>query len=214
MTRRVQTSCCALLLAACAPLAPSRAPGESAVDAKAAAALPAAPAPAVTAPQPAAPPAPPAATAADLATREMLVFNERVRQLSPADLAREIERLNNAPAHPRSAVELATLLGHTRVNGDIGRAIALLDSVLRSTAPEAAPWQPLARLIAARYAEQRRLEEQLERQAQQARDHQRRLEQLNAKLEALKAIERSLTTQPAASAPLAPPLPGARSAVP
>jgi hypothetical protein len=98
-------------------------------------------------------------------------------------------------------VQLALLLGQTRVAGDTVRALQLLDQVAQSPAPEAAPWQPLARLLAARYAEQRRVEEQLERQNQQARDQQRRLQQLTEKLEALKAIERSLTTLPGPAAP-------------
>ena len=52
--------------------------------------------------------------------------------------------------------------------------------------------------------EQRRVEEQLEKQTQQTREVQRRLDQTNERLEALKAIERSLTSRspaPAASAP-------------
>jgi cell division septum initiation protein DivIVA len=57
-----------------------------------------------------------------------------------------------------------------------------------------------------RYADQRRLEDQVERQAQQMRDNQRdnqrRVDQLNEKLEALKAIERSIGSRtPPASAP-------------
>jgi hypothetical protein len=210
LIHRVQLSLCVVLLAGCAPLAPMP-PAATAV------ASPASVADAPSAPAVAAAPAVvvvPAATAADLATRDMLAFHERARGLAPAELAREIARLNDAQAHPRSAVELAVLLGHTRVNGDTGRALGLLDSVVRSTAPEAAPWQPFARLVAARYGEQRRLEEQLDRQSQQARDSQRRLDQLNAKLEALKAIERNLTTQPAASAPLTAPLPAPKGSPP
>ena len=44
--------------------------------------------------------------------------------------------------------------------------------------------------------EQRRLEDLLEKQNQQTRDVQRRLDQTNERLEALKAIERSLTSRP------------------
>ncbi len=54
---------------------------------------------------------------------------------------------------------------------------------------------------------QRRLEEQLERQTQQLREAQRRNDQLNERLEAVRAIERSLTTRPAppAAAQASPP---------
>ena len=63
---------------------------------------------------------------------------------------------------------------------------------------------PLARLLASRYAEQRRLEEQLDKQNQQLRDVQRRLDQTNERLEALKAIERSLTSRSPAAPTSAP----------
>ena len=77
-----------------------------------------------------------------------------------------------------------------------------------------APWPtptrrrpaPLARLLEARLTHQRRLEEQLERQGQQLRDAQRRNDQLSERLEAVRAIERSLQTRPApaAASPSAP----------
>jgi hypothetical protein len=183
----------AVLLSACAPWPPR--------DEAALHKAEAPPAPPVVV-APAAPPAP-VATPSDLATRDMLAFQEHARQLQGADLAKEIARYNDAPIGPRASFELALLLGQTHNNGDLARALSLLDGVLRSTAPDAMPWQPLARLVAARFGEQRRLEEQVERQSQQARENQRRIDQLNEKLEALKAIERSLTTRAAASA--APP---------
>ena len=68
---------------------------------------------------------------------------------------------------------------------------------------EAQALHPLARLLATRYTEQRRLEDLLDKQTQQLRDVQRRLDQTNDRLEALKAIERSLTSRPAASSPAA-----------
>jgi hypothetical protein len=74
--------------------------------------------------------------------------------------------------------------------------VTLLDNLQRSPHPEAPNYLPVARLLSARIAEQRRLEETLDKQAQQARDNQRRLDQANEKLEALKAIERSLVTRP------------------
>jgi len=195
---------CGLLLSACAPWPPRE-------DAPLPKPEPP-PAPAVVV-LPAPPPAP-AATPADLATREMLAFQEHARQLAPADLAKEIARFNDAPVGPRAGFELAVLLAQTRSNGDLARALGLLDGVLRSTAPEAAPLQPLARLVAARLTEQRRLEEQLERQSQQARENQRKIEQLNEKLEALKAIERSLTTRPAASAAPSASVPATKASAP
>lgn len=166
------------------------------------------PAPAAPEPAPAPPAAPPAEPApgpqqlADMATRRVLAYQERLRELPPTDLAREQARLAEPASDPGQALELALLLATTRQPGDLLRALGLVEPIARPGAPAA--WRPIARLLQARLAEQRRLEEQAERQAQQLRDQQRRLDQLNSQLEALKNIERSLVTRPAA-----PPQPGA-----
>lgn len=198
--RRCSAWLAVCLLAACVPIAPRKEPAPVPVEAAASAPEPAASAPPV-----------PAATAADMAARDMLVFNDRARQMPAADLAREIGARNPDPSNPRAMLELAILLGYTKANGDVGRALALVDALVRQATPEAAPYQPLARLLQMRYLDQRRLEEQLDRQSAQARDSQRRIDQLNEKLEALKAIERSLSTRPAASggAPASAPPPKA-----
>lgn len=174
---------------------------------------PPAPPPQVPAAPPPTPPAPPPpqpdpAALADAAARRLLAFNERLRELSPAELAREQARLTEAPADPAQTLELALLLGNSRSNGDLPRALALLEPLARPGA--ALPWQPLARLLHSRLHEQRRLEEQLERQGQQLREQQRRIDQLGSQLEALKAIERSLSARPPAPAvPGASPSPAA-----
>jgi transcription elongation GreA/GreB family factor len=79
--------------------------------------------------------------------------------------------------------------------GDLARAASLLESITQAIKPELRAWQPMANLLAAHIAEQRRLEDQLERQAAQRRDTQRAIQQLSEKLEALKAIERSMTSR-------------------
>lgn len=193
MIRRSCVLLSCLLMAACAALPPV----QDIVSMPAPPQLTAAPSPlpaASAAPAHSAPPA-------DVATRDMLAFHDQVRQLSPQEVGRELVRLGDSQANPQATMQAAVLLGLTRSNGDLGRALSLLDPLLRSTSLEVAPWQPFARLLAARYAEQRRVEEQLERQNQQARDNQRKLDQLNEKLEALKAIEHSITARPAGNAP-------------
>ncbi len=181
-----------------------------------------APAPVQTFVPPPAPPAPPVTIyvpvvdPADQAARQLLAYQERLALLGPPGslgaqaLAPELQRLGDGSASPQAAVELALLLGATRTPGDLQRALGLLEGVQRN--PDAAPWHGLARLLATRYTEQRRSEEQAERLAQQLRDaqreSQRRLDQLNEKLEALKAIERSLNSRPPAAA--APPGSAAR----
>lgn len=198
-----------LLLAACSsfqppPPAPVAAPP----------APPPAPVP-VEPPPPPPPPPVPQVDPADAAARRLLAYHDQIRQLSPTELAQEVTRVNAmitanpSAASPSLVLELALALAQTRNNGDLPRALAVLDPLVRSTAPELQPWQPLARLLMARIADQRRLEEQLERQSGQLRDAQRNLQQTNEKLEALKAIERSLNARPAgaaapSSAPKAP----------
>ncbi|MDE2564881.1 MAG: hypothetical protein KGL50_03775, partial [Burkholderiales bacterium] len=163
----------------------------------------------------AAPPAPPPpasaaepdpALRADHAARTLLAYSDRLRSLAPADLAQELARPPVDPLEqPGVALEQALALAGSRNPGDLARALALLDPLVASRRPALAPWQPLARLLQGRLADQRRLEEAGERQAQQLRDQQRRIEQLSSQLEALKAIERSLNTRPPGSAGSAAP---------
>lgn len=167
---------------------------------------------------PAAPPEPitvyvPLLDPVDVNARHLFAYQERLSQLSPGDLAQEVVRLGDGSASPQATMDLALALGQTRGNGDLARAQGLLDQVLRNSSPEAQAWHAMARLLSARYAEQRRAEEQTERLNQQLRDsqrdNQRKLDQLNEKLEALKAIERSLNNRPT-PAPSGPPASGAK----
>ena len=155
---------------------------------------------------PALPPLPAAAAPNPLAsepTLRLLAYAERVRQMQGPELSQEISRQAES-SNPVAQLQLSLALSQLRQLPELLRAQELLARVLAN--PEAAPLHPLARLLASRYVEQRRLEEQIERQAQQLRDTQRRLEQTNDRLEALKAIERSLVSRPAgaASAPTGP----------
>jgi hypothetical protein len=184
--RRLASLVAALLLAGCAQPVPPPAP------AVAPAAAPPPPPVVIVEPGPPLPPPP-----EDLAARRLLAWHERLRTLPAADLAREQARLQN-PAGPAEVLELALLLGQVRAPGDLQRALALLDPLVRDNG---SPLTPLARLLQSRLAEQRRLEELAERQAQQIRDQQRRIEQLGQQIEQLRAIERSLGSRPAASAP-------------
>ena len=137
----------------------------------------------------------------------LLTQTDRVLKLPPAELANEIARLGDAEdATPETPLLLATALAQTRQAVDTARALGLVQRVLGNTSPAAQPLHPLARLLEARLTHQRRLEEQLERQGQQLREAQRRNDQLSERLEAVRAIERSLQTRPApaAASPSAP----------
>jgi hypothetical protein len=167
-------------------------------------------------PAPAPPPPPPAVVpvvkcdpareAQDLAARHLLATEDRLSALNTADLTAEAGRTPD-PSSVEATMDQALALSMTHNPGDLGRAQGLLDQVLHNNAPQADPWRSLARLLAYRLGEQRRAEDNADRSAQQLRDaqreNQRKLDQANDKLEALKAIERSLNTRqsPPASAP-------------
>jgi hypothetical protein len=137
------------------------------------------------------------------AVASLLAYADRVRGLQGAELAQEITRLGDAPL-PADQLRLAIAVSQTRQLYDLVRAQELLQRVLTNTGDDARPLQGLARLLAARFAEQRRVEDQLDRQNQQLRDLQRRLDQTQDKLEALKEIERSLSNRPPAAPAPAP----------
>ena len=140
----------------------------------------------------------PTAPAASDELQQMLVYADRVRLMPPVELGQEVSRLSN-PATSLEQLRLALALSQLRQLPELVRAQELLARVLANA--EAQDLHPLARLLAARYGEQRRLEELLDKQNQQTREVQRRLDQTNERLEALKAIERSLTSRPAAASP-------------
>lgn len=135
----------------------------------------------------------------DTAARHLLAYQETLAKLPPPDLSRELTRLGDGASSVQATMDLALALGYTRANGDLAKAQSLLDQVIGNPSLEAQAWHGLARLLSSRYAEQRRAEDQIERLNQQLRDtqkdNQRKLDQLNEKLEALKSIERSLNSR-------------------
>ena len=139
------------------------------------------------------------ATPGDLVARRMLAYHEQLRALSPGDLTQELARLSALPVAPDISLELALALMQTRNGGELNRAIGLVDPLTKGSSPEQRQWQPFARLLLARLLELRRLEDLLDKRNQELRDSQREVRQLNEKLEALKAIERSLAPRPSSS---------------
>lgn len=121
---------------------------------------------------------------------EALGYAEALCSLSPAELDAEIERL---------------------------KANDVQDGHAALRAQQLAFAQQLARQLASLYAEQQRLQESNEQQAQLLRERQKRLEQLNGQIAAMRAVEDSLPlTSPvsssritAAPVPAVPPLPHA-----
>jgi hypothetical protein len=145
----------------------------------------------------------PAADAQDVAARHFFATQDRLSTLNTADLSVEANRSIDASS-VQAQVDQALALAQTHVPGDAARAQAMADQIVHNTSPQADPWRGPARFLFALLSEQRRAEDQAERSAQQMRDsqrdNQRKLDQLNEKLEQLKAIERSLNTRPAPAA--------------
>ena len=161
--------------------------------------------------EPKAPATQPAASLFTMLTQgpvsSMLTYADKVRPLNGADLNAEIARVGDPGDSPTAQMQLALLLSQTRVPADLARALGLLQRVIANPAPEAQALQPLARALAARYVEQRRVEDDRDKQVQQLRDSQRRIDQLSDRIEALRAIERSFArpNNPASAVPAAPP---------
>jgi hypothetical protein len=178
--RRLMLLCALATLLGCAAPAPAPAP-----------VLVVHAAPVAAAPESAPLPAPPAfQEAGPSATTTMLATADRLRTLSPAELAQEIARLGPANT-PSSQMHLALALLQTRIPADTQRAAQIFQRLLAQDSADARALHALARLLATQLTEQRRLEENAERQAHLLRDAQRRIEQLNDRLEALRAIERA-----------------------
>lgn len=132
------------------------------------------------------------------AVETLLAYAERIRGLPAPELAQEIGRLGDPQDSPPGMMQLAIALEASRTPAHGARAQAVLQRVLAHSQAQAL--HPLARMLLAQQAETRRLEEQLERQNQQSREAHRRIDQLNDRLEALRAVERSLLVKPAAVA--------------
>jgi hypothetical protein len=199
----------ALLLGACSGFK-AAAPDAESTKAELPPAVAESPQPAVSAPVAAAPISPPVPPPPPEPVMRVLSYAERVRGMSANELSQEAARLNGPPenATPVNQVLLSLVLSQTRQLPELIRAQELLSRVLANGNADAQPLHSLARLLAFRYSEQRRLEDQVEKERQQTREVQRKLDQTTERLEALKAIERSLTTRPpapAASAPAGPP---------
>jgi hypothetical protein len=158
-------------------------------------------------------PTSPATPITNQAVARMLAYAERVHLMSPAELSQEATRLGDR-ASPIEQMQRSLVLSQMLLLPELIRAQELLARVLANNSMEAQSLHALARLLAARYGEFRRLEDQLEKQTQQTREVQRKLDQTNERLEALKAIERSLTSHPPAPKASTPAKRSSRSPAP
>jgi len=202
-----------MLLAACStPVGPSPAPAPAPAPAVQ-------PLPAPVVPVEAEPTAPAtqpainfiAATSGQVAAA--LAYADKVRGFGPPELTNEINRLGEPGDVALAQMQLGLALAQTRQPADLARAQGLMQRVAAGTGPEAQQLAPLARTLGARYGEQRKVEEDREKQSQQLRDSQKRIDQLTDRLEALRAIERSFS-RPSNHPPAVPAVPAPSSAKP
>lgn len=135
--------------------------------------------------------------AAEPPVKAMLAYADLVRTMAVPAAALELSRLSGQAPTAANLFQMALVLLQMRGPGDVGRATQLLQRVQSEDSREARALHPLARLVAAQLADQRKAEELAERNAQQLRDAQRRAEQLQDRLDALRAIERARPSRPA-----------------
>lgn len=138
---------------------------------------------------------------ADPKLTELLAYQASLRAMTPSELVKAQLELARADHAPHNTIRRAMLQATLRTPGDLARAQTLLDSITQASSDEAKLLAPLAQFLSGQYADLRRQDEAVERLNGQAREAQRRNDQLNEKLEALKNIERSLSVRPAAGAP-------------
>jgi hypothetical protein len=127
----------------------------------------------------------------EIPLRAMLAYYG-ANQRQPAEPVRE----RPGSPDPYLQMQQAIQLGQARPP-ELQRASNLLESVMKSAHPAAVSLSPLARALHDQYGERLRLEQQL-------REAQRRGDQLQEKIDALSAIERSLPARPLPSPKNAP----------
>ncbi len=121
----------------------------------------------------------------------ILAFQRTLPGLDGPELAKLRNQLTSQSTTPEAQMRLALLHAQTK-GGDVARAQTLLDSLLKSNSSEARSLQPMARLLADQLAERQRLESQLERQGVLLKESQRKVQELQEKIDRLAEIERSL----------------------
>jgi hypothetical protein len=126
----------------------------------------------------------------------LLHYSAYARKLGSKQLGEETERLRLAYAAEKTDFRLLQYAIVLSVPGttaaDHRRAIQLLDPLTQAGQGRDSELRSLASLMHASLTEQRRLEDGNASQAQRAREEQRRADELEKKLEALKDIEKSL----------------------
>ena len=126
----------------------------------------------------------------------LLHYSAYARKLGGKQLAEETERQRLAYAAEKTDFRLLQYATALSVPGataaDHRRALQMIDPLTQPGQGRDSELRALASLMHANLTEQRRLEDGGASQAQRAREEQRRADELEKKLEALKEIEKSL----------------------
>ena len=142
----------------------------------------------------------------------LLFYYDYIRALPAGELARETESLRQLNATDKSEfTRLRYALLLTLPNAGIRehtRAQQLLEPILRDAKNVDPPLRALAALLLADLAEHRRLDDSLQAATQRQKEEQARSADLQQKLDALKAIEKTIAERKAA------PTPASRGTVP
>jgi len=132
-----------------------------------------------------------------------LNYYHMLSRMTPHELSRERMVLAALPTNPNTHMRTAMLLGHPRGPQDLGKAIALLENMMKSTDPVSISLQPLARMLADNYIERQKIEWQIDRQGLQLKEQQRKVAELQEKIDALAEIERNLPARSRSGRPAA-----------
>lgn len=142
------------------------------------------------------PPAVAVAVIDETAMLPLLDYSQRLQRMSPQELQGQRAVLEELPSTPATDLRLAMLLAQPRGPLDLVRALRLLQAVLSAGEPAALSVHPLARTLATQYRERLQLVRQRARLRLQLQDSEQRGDELQDKLDALTAIERSLPVRP------------------
>lgn len=138
-----------------------------------------------------------------------LAYYQMLSKMGQAELGRERSVLAALPATPNTQLRMAMLLAHPHAPQDLGKAISLLEGILKASDPPSVSLHPLARLLADNYLERQKQEAQLERQGvqlerlgAQLKESQKKAAELQEKIDGLADIERTLPQRLPAERPL------------
>ncbi|UGQ44994.1 hypothetical protein [Massilia endophytica] len=126
----------------------------------------------------------------------LLAYHQSLRRMTQGELLKELSGLTLQQRTPKLMLQSGMILMLTHGNGDLARAQALFDTVATAGEPEAQGLKSFAQLLSTHCAEARRLADHAEKLQAQLKENQRKTDQLNETLEALKAIERGLPVRP------------------